>query len=142
MTKIEINPHFDSFENAAFICANACVTLSGALPLMFVLGKLLNKPLNAFGAKIGINGDSAIALLGTLVTNASTFGVMEKMDKKGVVLNSAFAVSAAFTIGGHLAFTMAFDGAYALPMMVAKVVSGVVALLLACLIYRKDSKHA
>lgn len=30
LTKIEISPHFDTLENAAFICVNACVTLSGA----------------------------------------------------------------------------------------------------------------
>ena len=72
LTKIEIVPEFDSFENAAFICANACVTLSGALPFMFIVIKLLNKPFNALGSKIGVNSTSAIAFLGTLVTNAST----------------------------------------------------------------------
>ena len=142
LTKIEINPHFDSLENAAFICVNACVTLSGALPLMFLVSKLLNKPLNKLGSKIGINGDSALAFLGTLVTNASTFGIMEKMDKKGVVLNSAFAVSAAFVFGSHLAFTMAFDINYVTPVIVGKLVSGVCAVILAFIIYKDTSKDS
>ena len=132
------NDNFDTFENGAFICANACVTLSGALPFMFILSKLLDKPLNKLGNKIGINGISAVALLGNMVTNATTFGLMEKMDKKGTVLNSAFAVSAAFTFGGHLAFTMAFDETYVLPMIVGKLVSGVFALILAFLLYKED----
>lgn len=140
LTKIEISRHFDTFENAAFICANACVTLSGALPLMFIITKLLNKPLNKLGSTIGINGISALAFLGCLVTNATTFGVMDQMDKKGVVLNSAFAVSAAFVFGGHLAFTMAFDNSYVLPMIVGKLISGVCAVLLACLIYKGDTQ--
>ena len=42
LTKIKISEHFDTFENGAFICANACVTLSGALPVMFLLAKLLD----------------------------------------------------------------------------------------------------
>ena len=142
LTKIEISPYFDTFENAAFICANACVTLSGALPLMYMLTKLLDKPLNKLGSKIGINGVSALALMGTLVTNASTFGVMEKMDRKGVVLNSAFAVSAAFVFGSHLAFTMAFDTNYVLPMIVGKLISGVCAVVLACIIYKEKPKKA
>lgn len=96
LTKRDISSHFDTLENAAFICMNACVTLSGALPVMFIVVKLLNKPLNKLGSRIGINGISALAFLGSLVTNASTFGVMDKMDKKGTVLNSAFAVSASF----------------------------------------------
>lgn len=142
LTKIELSPHFDTFENAAFICANACVTLSGALPFMAIVTKLLNKPLNSLGAKTGINGVSALALLGSLVTNASTFGVMEKMDKKGVVLNSAFAVSASFVFGGHLAFTMAFDGSYVLPMVVGKIASGLAALVLALVMYRDSDARA
>jgi ethanolamine transporter len=137
LTKIEISAHFDTFENAAFVCANACVTLSGALPFMFLMTKLLNRPLNALGTKIGINASSAIAFLGTLVTNASTFGTMDKMDKKGVVLNAAFAVSASFVFGSHLAFTMAFDQSYLLPMIVGKLVSGICALILAFLIYKE-----
>jgi len=139
LTKIEINPHFDTLENAAFICVNACVTLSGALPLMFIVSKLLNKPLTKLSSKIGINGVSALALIGTLVTNASTFGVMDKMNKKGVVLNSAFAVSAAFVFGSHLAFTMAFDSSYVAPMAVGKIVSGICAVIFALLLYKENS---
>lgn len=137
LTGVEIHPHFDTFENAALICANACVTLSGALPLMCLISKLLHRPLDRLGARLGIDGTSALALLGCLVTNASTFGVMEQMNKKGTVLNSAFAVSAAFVFGSHLAFTMAFDPDYVLPMTVGKLLSGVCAVVLACLLYRE-----
>ena len=140
LTKIEISPHFESFENAAFVCANACVTLSGALPLMYVISKLLKRPLDKLGAKIGINGISTLSLLSNLVTNASVFGVSDKMDKKGLVLNSAFAVSAAFVFGGHLAFTMAFDSSYAIPMIVGKLISGVCGILLAFILYKEDAK--
>ena len=137
LTKIEVCKHFDSFENAAFICANACVTLSGALPLMLVISKLLNKPLEKLGTKIGVDSFSAFSLLSTLVTNATTLSSMEKMNKKGVVLNSAFAVSAAFTFGGHLALTMAFNPNYVLPMIIGKVVAGIASVLLATLLYKE-----
>ena len=132
-----ISPHFDTLQNGALICANACVTLSGALPLMYLLTKLLHKPLNVVGAKIGVYDVSAIAFLGTLVTNAPTFGTMDKMDKKGTALNAAFAVSASFALGDHLAFTMAYDGTYVLPMIVGKIVSGVCAVLLAFVMMRE-----
>lgn len=136
LTRVEINPHLDTFENAAFICVNACVTLSGALPFMFVVAKLTKKPMNALGSKLGINGVSALAILGCLVTNASSFGVMDQMNKKGVVLNAAFAVSAAFVFGSHLAFTMAFEPDYVTPMIVGKLISGICAILLANAIYK------
>lgn len=140
LTKIEITPYFDTFENAAFICANACVTLSGTLPLMFIVTKLLNRPLSKAGGLLGVNSVSTLSLLGSLVTNASTFGVSDQMDKKGLVLNSAFAVSASFVFGSHLAFTVAFDNSYVLPMIVGKLISGVCAIVLTLLIY-KDGKH-
>lgn len=142
LTKIEINPYLDTFENAAFICANACVTLSGALPFMFAVAKLTQKPLNALGRKLGINGVSALAILGTLVTNASSFGVMDQMNKKGVVLNAAFAVSAAFVFGSHLAFTMAFDSTYVAPMIIGKLISGVCAIVLVLVIYKEPAMAA
>lgn len=62
------------------------------------------------------------------------------MDKKGLVLNSAFAVSAAFVFGGHLAFTMAFDSSYAIPMIVGKLISGVCGILLAFVLYKGGRK--
>lgn len=142
LTKIEISPYFDTFKNAAFICANACVTLSGTLPFMFIVTKLLNRPLAKLGSLIGVNSVSTISFLGSLVTNASTFGLMDQMDKKGVVLNSAFAVSASFVFGSHLAFTIAFDDSYVLPMIIGKIISGICAVLLALLIYKSDVQEA
>lgn len=142
LTKTTINPHFDSLENAAMICVNASVTLCGALPFMFIVSKLLNKPLNKLGSKIGIDGTAAVCLLSTIVTNAPTIGLMEKMNKKGVVLNAAFAVSAGFTIGGHLALTMAYMPKYVVPMIVGKLVSGVFAILLAMLIYKEKPEKS
>lgn len=138
LTKIEINPHFDTLENAALICVNAVITLSGALPFMFTVSKLLKKPLGRLGGKVGINSVSALSLLGNLVTHVSTFAVMDKMDKKGAVLNSAFAVSAASVFGSHLAFTIAFDSGYIAPMIIGKLVSGVCAVVLALLIYKDN----
>jgi ethanolamine transporter len=127
---------FETLEEGARICVNACVTLAGAFPFMFLLGKLLNKPMSFVGKKLGINSTSALALIPTLVTNATTSGMMKDMDQKGTVLNSAFAVSAAFALGGHMGFTMAYDGAYVLPMVVGKVISGIAAVAVALLIYR------
>ena len=139
LTKNTVYSYFDSFENAAFICVNSCVTLSGALPFMFVLTKLFDKPLNALGSKIGINSASAAGFLSTLVSNAPTLSLMDKMNAKGVVLNAAFAASAACSIGSHLAFTMAYNENFAIPMMIGKLISGISAVLLALVLYKKGS---
>ncbi len=142
LTGFEISPHFDRLENAAMICVNACVTLAGALPLMYLVGKLLHKPLQGLSGKVGIDPTSAVAFTGSLVTNATTFGMMDRMNKRGVALNAAFAVSASFVFGDHLAFTMAYDARYVTPMIVGKLTSGVFAVLLAALLYRDRAEDA
>ena len=58
------------------------------------------------------------------------------MDAKGLTVNAAFAVSASFVFGSHLAFTMAYDSTYVLPMIVGKLISGLCAVGLALLLYR------
>ncbi len=131
---------FDTLEEGARICVNACVTLSGAFPFMYVVGKLLNKPMTKLSIKMGVNTVSALAFIPTLVTNATTFGMMRDMDKKGIVLNSAFTVSAAFVFGSHLGFTMGYDPNYVLPVMVGKIVAGVCAVILAALVYKNKKE--
>ena len=130
---------FDTLEEGARICVNACVTLSGAFPFMYVVGKLLKKPMTAISSKLGVNTVSALGFVPALVSNATTFGMMRDMDKRGVVLNSAFCVSAAFVFGSHLGFTMGFDQSYVAPMIVAKLVSGISSVALAALLYKKEN---
>ena len=142
LTKITISEHFDTLENAASICVNACITLSGTLPLMYLVSKLLGKTMGKLGEKLGVDEVSAVTVLTTLVTNVPTFGAMEKMNKKGIVLNAAFAVSAGFVFGGHLALTMAFDKSYVAPMIVGKLLSGVFAVALALILYKEKPTAA
>ncbi len=128
---IELVKGLGTLQEGADICLNASAVMTGAFPLMFVLGKLLAKPMKKLGAKMRINETSVMGLLSSLATSMTTFGMMKEMDKKGVLMNSAFAVSAAFTFAGHLAFTMAFDAAYLPSVIVGKLVAGVLALLVA-----------
>ena len=88
------------------------------------------------GDKMGVNNFSALGFISTLATNATTFGMMDKMDKKGAMLNSAFAVSAAFTFAGHLAFTIAFDESYLLPVIIGKIIAGIFAVILSNIVYK------
>jgi len=140
LTGFEIIKGLSTIEEGASICVNAAIVLSGSFPFMYILSKLLSKPLKIISEKIGINEHAVVGIVSCLATSATTFGSMDKMDKKGVVLNAAFAVSGAFVLGSHLAFTMAFDSTYVLPVVVGKLVSGILALVLANLIFLKIKK--
>ncbi len=140
LTGFEVIKGLATIEEGALICVNAAVVLSGAFPFMYIVSKLLAKPLKAIGAKIGINEFSVLGMVSTLVTSSTLFGSMDRMDKKGVVMNSAFSVSGAFVLGSHLAFTLAFNAAYVLPVIVGKLISGVLAVVLSYFLYDKLSK--
>ena len=119
------------------VILNAMAILTGAFPMVYILSKVLAKPLTAIGRKLKINEISAMGLLSTLATNITTFDTMKDMDDKGVVINSAFAVPAAFVFADHLAFTLAFNQDYLFPVIAGKLLSGILAIVLALFIYNK-----
>jgi len=132
-----INP-MSTLEEGIVVCVNASIVLSGAFVLMNIVAKLLKTPLQKLGNKVGINQVSALGFATSIVSSTPTFGLMYKMDEKGVVLNAAFAVSAAFTFGAHLAFTTAFNATYVSTMIVGKLIAGVLAIFVANYIYERQ----
>ncbi len=140
MTDIKLIKNMATLEEGAAICLNASVVMSGAFPLVYVLSKVLAKPLRRLGEKMRMNQISTVGFLSTLASNITTFGVMNMMDEKGAMLNSSFAVSAAFVFAGHLAFTMVMDGTYLPAMIVGKLLAGFSALILANFIYKRIIK--
>lgn len=140
LTGIEVVKNLATIEEGAAVCLNASIFMSGAFPFIAVASKLLSKPLKALGKKMKISEGAAMGFLSTLATNAVTFELVNDMDKKGIVLNSAFAVSGAFTFAGHLAFTIAFNADYVFYVIIGKLVAGVLAVVLASIIYKRIYK--
>ena len=107
------------------------IVLAGAFPLVFVLTKVLRKPLMKLGAVLGINEIAAAGLVASLANSIATFGMVKDMDRRGKVVNIAFAVSAAFVFGDHMGFTAGFAPEMILPMIVGKLVGGISAVVVA-----------
>ncbi len=128
---IKLIPYSDSIESATMVVLNACCVMTGAFPLINLVSRILRKSLTKIGGKLGINSTSAVGFVSSLASNAITFDIMKDMDRKGVIMNSAFSVSAAFTFAGHLAFTMAFDESYVPAMIVGKLIAGITSLFVA-----------
>jgi ethanolamine transporter len=136
VTGVQIHPILDGYENCAMISVNATAIMAGAFPLLFCLSKALKKALRKMGSKLGINEASAMGFVSTVATSMATFEMMDDMDSRGVMLNSAFAISAGFVLAGHLAFTFALCPDMAGPMMVGKLVSGVAAVVFAMILFK------
>ena len=127
-------PISEGFETVGVIA----ILLAGAFPLVFVLTKLLRRPLMAAGKRLGINDAAAAGLIASLANSIATFGLVKDMNERGKVVNIAFAVSAAFVFGDHLGFTAGFAPEMIGPMIVGKLVGGVSAVGVALWLTRKD----
>ena len=131
LTGIELIKGLATLEEGADVCLNAAAVICGAFPLMHVVSLLLKKPMKIAAKWLHVNEISVVGLVSSSATSMTTFGMIKDMDKKGVLLNAAFAVSGAFTFAGHLAFTMAFDATYIPSMIVGKLSAGILAVILA-----------
>jgi len=138
---IRVHPSLATLQEGADICLNASIVMSGAFPLMFLVSKVLSCPLKKLASLLEINEASAMGFLSSLATSLTTYGAMDRMDEKGILLNSAFAISAAFSFAGHLAFTLAYDAGYLIPVIIGKLISGLAAVLLAMLIYKRTKRR-
>ncbi|MBE6958235.1 MAG: ethanolamine utilization protein EutH [Ruminococcaceae bacterium] len=114
------------------------IVLAGAFPLVFVLTKLLKKPLLKLGQLLGINDTAAAGLIASLANSIATFELLKNMDERGKVVNVAFAVSAAFVFGDHMGFTAGFAPELLPAVIVGKLVGGVSAVAVALLLTKKD----
>ena len=138
LTGFAIIPGMAPIENGFATVGEIAIVLAGAFPLVFVLTKLLKKPLLGLGWLLGINDTAAAGLIASLANSIATFGLVKDMDNRGKVVNIAFAVSAAFVFGDHLGFTAGFAPEMLPAMIAGKLAGGITAIIVALLLTRKD----
>ena len=141
LTGITLIPGMNPIEEGYATVGGIAIVLAGAFPLVFVITKVFRKPLMRLGHLLGMNDIAAAGLVATLANNIPMFQMMGDMDRRGKIINVAFAVSAAFVFGDHLGFTAGFDAAMIFPMIVGKLVGGVTAVAAAMLLTRKEADH-
>lgn len=138
LTGFAIIPGMAPIEDGFATVGEIAIVLAGAFPLVFVLTKLLKKPLLGLGRLLGINDTAAAGLIASLANSIATFGLVKDMDNRGKVVNIAFAVSAAFVFGDHLGFTAGFAPEMLPAMIAGKLAGGITAIIVALLLTRKD----
>ena len=113
------------------------IVLAGAFPLVYVVTRLLKKPLASLGRSIGIDAVGAAGLVATLANSIATFGMVKDMAPRSKVVNIAFAVSGAFVFGDHMGFTAGFAPEMLPAMIVGKLTGGVCAVAVALWLTKK-----
>ena len=137
LTGFVIIPGLATIEEGFQTVGAIAIVLAGAFPLVYVLTKLLKKPLLKLGKLLGVNDTAAAGLIASLANSIATFNMVKDMDYRGKVVNIAFAVSAAFVFGDHLGFTAGFAPEMLPAMIVGKLAGGVTAIAVALLLTRK-----
>ena len=139
LTPLTLIPGLAPIEEGVAIVGDIAIVLAGAFPLVFVITKVFKKPLMALGRALGMNEVAAAGMVATLANNIPMFQMLHDMDRRGKIVNVAFAVSAAFVFGDHLGFTAGFDDTMIFPMIVGKLVGGVTAVAAALFLTRKEA---
>lgn len=115
-------------EEGAILVVNIAIVLSGAYPLLYFVSRKGHRLLRRVTEKFDIDEYSVLGLVSSLASCIPMFGVFEEMNDKGKVLNSAFAVSGAFTLGGQLGYVTSVAPEYVNSFIVGKLVAGILAV--------------
>lgn len=107
------------------------IMLAGAFPLIYIIRKVLAKPLAVAGKRIGISEAGIAGFLAAIANAVALFQLVRLMPPKDKVLTIAFMVCAAFAVGDYLAFTATFQPNMIFTMFVGKVGGGLLAVAFA-----------
>ena len=135
-------PDFGSFDEGMVVIGGIAIFLCGAFSLLFFIQKLFGKSFAKLGEKTGMNETSILGILTTMVNAVPMFGMTKDMNDRGVVVNYAFLIPAAFIIGDHLAFQSAVDSSASVPLILSKLSGGVLAVFLSTILTKtkKETK--
>ncbi|WHH58117.1 ethanolamine utilization protein EutH [Petroclostridium sp. X23] len=137
ITKIVIIPGMAPIMDAMEIIASIGIVLLGTFPVLSILVKVLDKPLNAVGRKIGMDATSAAGLVFTLANSVPVYKMMKDMNNRGKIINTAWLVPATAALGDHLGFTAGVRPDMITPVVIGKLAAGVLAVVLAMLMTKE-----
>ena len=130
LTGIVVIPGMASIEDGFVILGQIAVVLAGTFPFLYAIKIILKNPLLKLSTQLDLNEISLVGLITTLANFFPTINMLNRMDHKGIIFNTAFAVSAGYVFGDFLGFTFAFEKSMVLPLIIGKLTGGIFALLL------------
>lgn len=137
MVDAEKNGGVVPLEAGLLTCGQISIVLIGAFPMVKWITKTFGKALEALGNKLGMNEAGSAGLVAALANNIAMLNIMGDMTPKAKLINVAFAVSAGFVFGDHLGFTAGANPDMIAPVVVGKLVAGITAVILSCILAPK-----
>jgi ethanolamine transporter len=143
LTGVVVIPGMADIMEGMSAIAGIGIVLLGTFPVLTILTKVLDKPLNRAGQKLGLDKTSAAGLVFTLANSVPVYTMMKDMNKKGIIVNTAWLVPATAALGDHLGFTAGVEPSMITPVVVGKLAAGVIAVCLALFMCRgMEQEHS
>ncbi|MBE6054327.1 MAG: ethanolamine utilization protein EutH [Clostridium sartagoforme] len=138
ITGIEIVKNLLPLEEVIIIVGKISIFLAGANVMLEVIKIVFLDKLKKLGGLIGVNIYSITALIGSLASSVVVFDNFDKLDNRGKIICSAFSVGGAYVFGGQLAYVVTEASEIALIYIAVKLISGLLAIILALKITKKN----
>lgn len=131
MTQKEWIPGMIPLAEAMEVVCSIAIVMLGSMPLAELLQRLLKKPFQWIRRYTGLNQVSTTGLLMAMVSVVPALAMIPRMDNRGKVLCGAFVVSSASLFAAHLGFALSTEPELAAPLITAKLLGGILGMLLA-----------
>ncbi|MEG1458184.1 MAG: ethanolamine utilization protein EutH [Acetivibrio sp.] len=133
LTGREWIPGLGDLEEAMKTIVSICIVLLGSLPITHLLQKIMEKPFQKIGKRMGLDANAIAGVIIALATILPVFLMIKDMKPKGKVACVAYLVSAGSVFGAQLGFTMGTQPQWVGALIFAKLSAGIAAFFVALL---------
>lgn len=140
ISSVELLKDIMPLKDTILIVGKIALFLSGAYVMLEFLQRVLKNQLDWVGKKFNMSRNNTTILLGALASAIIVFSSFDKLDYKGKVICSAFSVAGAYVFGGQLGYVASVEPNTINIYILTKLISGVLAVLLAIFILRREEK--
>lgn len=122
------------------ISGNIGLILCGFYPFLTLLLRWLDRPLVSLAKRVKGTKEGVLGPLLSATNLLSTYEVFSQMNEREKVMNAAFAVGASYALCDHVAFAISEAPEALFPMVVGKLVAGLIGMGMAFLLEKKKEK--
>ena len=139
ITGLVIIPGMAPIDGAMETVAEIAIVPGGTFPILSILMRILRRPLSWTGGKLGLDFVSVSAMVFSLANSVSLFVMTKDMDRRGIVVATAWMTTCSAVLGDHLGFTASVEPDMIFALVVTKVTGGLLAVALSMYMTRRDA---
>lgn len=113
------------------LLGSIAMMLSGAFPMVYLIRKYFNKPLEKLGSKAGLDSAGSAGLVACMANGIALFPLVKDMKPTSKVISMSFLVCAGYSLGDFIAFNVNFQPNLVIAILVGQIVGGIIGIIFA-----------